>query len=254
MQENKGILYERKIREVLENGLPDRVTLLPDIGGQFNAHAADLYFQVDSEVFGVEVKSWRSQVGEISFSYDPGLCSPFRPAKDIQPHFSDMVETILQEVKNDLDKLLDFLQDQEPRNFHRESCSRFRLWTTKAAWAAAKGKGLLVPINQKFRFDSSMIINHYNQKAGGVYYMHIENSGMFFLGKNPLNLPIPELQTGLDIEIRLKRSGSKFNRMIGEKTADVGIIAAGRLCRPPVVSPVGLDSPEKLFADFRKRH
>lgn len=53
---------------------------------------------------------------------------------------------------------------------------------------------------------SSAVINYYNSKD--TYYIQIGKSGFFYMGKDPANLGLSELNIKLKLRIRIKRGGS----------------------------------------------
>ena len=110
-----------------------------------------------------------------------------------------------------------------------------------------KAKGLLKDINTKVITDTSFIEKHYNKK--GVYYIQIGGAGLFYLGKNPLKLPVPRLEGEIQVEIRLAYSGTKGTFPDGTETRTAGLRFQGRL-RTKGKSPHSIDTVkgiEKLF-------
>lgn len=112
-----------------------------------------------------------------------------------------------------------------------------------------KKKGLLAKINKNVKTSANFIIKHYNKK--GVYYINIGGSGLFYMGKNPLKLPVPELKAEIQIEMRLGYGGGKLFFPTDPPTParSAGLRIQGRLLSKGK-SPYSLDKEEdirKLF-------
>jgi len=134
---------------------------------------------------------------------------------------------------------------------HRIGSQKFPTSCSKEVWTAAKNEGYLKPINAKIRKDADFIINHYRKK--GIDYIQIGGAGLFYMGNNPANLPIPKLEGEIDIELRAGRSGSKVNAE-GIRVVGGGLRAQGRL-KFKGTSPYSLDDPasiKKMLEDWIK--
>jgi len=105
-----------------------------------------------------------------------------------------------------------------------------------------KADGLQKAVASNISAKSSFIIKHYNKKQ--VYYIQVGGAGLFYMGKNPLNLPVPELQGDINIELRVGYGGSG-----GKPTVSAGIRLQGRL-RTENVSNFTLDDPGSIQALF----
>ena len=94
----------------------------------------------------------------------------------------------------------------------------------------------------KVKRNTQFIIDHYKDK--GIHYMQIGGAGLFYLDRNPANLPVPKLQGEIDIELRAGRSGSKVNSagvpMVG------GLLRAQGRLRFSGLSNFTLDNPESV--------
>ena len=106
---------------------------------------------------------------------------------------------------------------------------------------------MLKGLNQVERFkNANTIAKAYNRK--GVYYIQIGGLGLFYLGKNPLKLPVPKYDGEVNIEFRLGPSGSK-NRKLSDGTL-VKVVGAGYRCQGRLKttkkSKYSLDNPESI--------
>ena len=81
------------------------------------------------------------------------------------------------------------------------------------------------------------------------------NAGLFYLKRNPLNLPVPQLSSKFNVELRLGRSGSSYVAAVKTNVASGSIRAQGRL-NGRVSSPYSLDKTNdftKLFGALSKQ-
>ena len=115
---------------------------------------------------------------------------------------------------------------------------KFPTTCDKHTWTVAKEKGLLKPINAKIKKNTQFIIDHYKDK--GINYIQIGGAGLFYLDKNPANLPIPKLDGEIDIELRAGRSGSTLNAA-GQRRVS-GLLRAQARLKFKGKSPVSLDN------------
>ena len=110
-----------------------------------------------------------------------------------------------------------------------------------------KKNGLLKKLNSAIRFkDTAIIAAAYNKK--GVYYIQIGGSGLFYLNKNPYNLPIPNFSGEIDVEFRLGPSGSKIRNFNGQPIKVLGATyrCQGRL-KTKLKSDLSLDNEEQAI-------
>ena len=115
---------------------------------------------------------------------------------------------------------------------------KFPTTCDKHTWTVAKEKGLLKPINAKIKKNTQFIIDHYKDK--GINYIQIGGAGLFYLDKNPANLPIPKLDGEIDIELRAGRSGSTLNAAGVRRVS--GLLRAQARLKFKGKSPVSLDN------------
>tara|TARA_Y100001938_G_C8056862_1_gene414905 strand:- start:737 stop:1450 length:714 start_codon:yes stop_codon:yes gene_type:complete len=199
-------------------------------GAGSSSVGADADFVVGGERYLVEVKKDAgAQMGGTSVRYCDGVFEMASSA--VEQDTFDMIVEALKPRREDIDRFLDFVGGQ-----------RFPVSCTKDAWETAKVAGLLKPINAKIRKDTEFIVNHYKEK--NIHYMQIGGAGLFYLDRNPANLPVPKLQGEIDIELRAGRSGSKVNSagvpMVG------GLLRAQGRLRFSGLSNFTLDNPESV--------
>jgi len=66
-----------------------------------------------------------------------------------------------------------------------------------------KGEGLQKLVTQTAEFDISPVKEIYENKIPPTNYIQLQDSGLFFMGKNPLGLPIAELTGNIDLTMRI---------------------------------------------------
>lgn len=258
----KGVEYENKVVKIVgsQMGQLKNVTLSESTAG-FGSFGADLNFTVFGKPLGVEVKLDKyAQMGGGSFNYDEDKDN-FYPSDrtELDPLLEQQYIKILETKKTSLIKLINYAKNNEIPIL-ASKISGLPINVTETFWANnIRARGLLVPLNAKVSAPMDFMYDHYEKK--GVYYIQIGGSGLFYMKKNPLKLPIPKLVTNLNVELRLGRSGGRDQLLkIGRKTVNKKVIGAnfrvqGRLsgCAP---SPYTLDNPDDilyLFGQIKKK-
>lgn len=195
-------------------------------GAGASATAADADFVVDGKRYLLEVKKDAdAQMGGTSVRYIDGK---FEVVSDtVDSGTTDLIIAALDTKRDPIERLLAAIGG-----------NKFPTTCDKHTWTVAKEKGLLKPINAKIKQTTDFIVNHYKKK--GIDYIQIGGAGLFYLDKNPANLPIPKLEGEIDIELRAGRSGSSVNAA-GVRRVSGLLRAQGRL-KFNGSSPISLDS------------
>ena len=225
-----GFLYEEKIiNNLLQLGLSGVIT---EAAGA-SASAPDADMKVDGKIFNIEIKmNKNAQMGGTSIRWSD---SKIKLVKQVDGEIEDLLIDAINNKKNDIINLLSFISEKQKEDFNT-----FPITCEKEIWELAAKKNLLV--NAKIKYDSNFIKEHYAKK--NIYYMQIGEAGLFYLKENPANLPIPELNGEIDIEIRTGRSGSKKLKD-GRKVVGGGIRVQGRL-KTKNKSPYTLENIESI--------
>jgi len=237
-----GYQYEEYVINALKTaGAVGNITS----GAGASAAAADADIRVNGKVYNIEVKmDGKAQMGGTSLRYFPqGVPSddPSAPegklqkfvivSNSVEPDTVTMMEEALTPLEQDLNNFLEAI-----------GATKMPATVEKDLWAAAVAEGLLRPLNVKLKRTTKFIINHYAKK--GVDYIQIGGAGLFYLANNPANLPVPQLDGEINIELRPGRSGSKKRK---DGTVVVGglIRVQGRL-QFRGQSPYTLDDPQSI--------
>jgi hypothetical protein len=217
-----GFAYENEVIEALKfAGVAGNI----EEGAGASATGADADFMVDGKTYLLEVKKDAdAQMGGTSVRYVDGK---FEVVSDtVDSGTTDLIIAALDSKRDPIERLLAAIGGD-----------KFPTTCDKHTWTVAKQKGLLKPINTKIKQTTSFIVNHYKKK--GIDYIQIGGAGLFYLDKNPANLPIPKLQGEIDIELRAGRSGSSLNAAGARRVS--GLLRAQARLKFKGDSPITLD-------------
>lgn len=244
-----GLDYELKVyNAVIDAKVPGLIPGDKPTAGFSNRGAGDLEASYKGKPFNIEIKaSSKDQMGGGSFRYTMSG-QQFFPVKEMDPEDLDLLMSAAKEKANDIDNYIKALQKIEPVEYHRNNVG-IPLKASVAARAELKKSGLLAKINKNTKTDAAFIKKHYNKK--GVYYINIGGAGLFYMTKNPLGLPVPELNAEIQIEMRLGFGGGKLSFPTDPPTParSAGLRLQGRLLTKGK-SPYNMDNAEdvkKLF-------
>ena len=247
-----GLNYENSVLKAVRQTLKKYkgyVRVLDDELGTagFSNVGVDLELEIAGKLFAVEIKqNANAQMGGTSIYYDlesdqAYLVKPEATEEEIQQLFIDVTKS----KKEDFIKFIKRLKKYSPAPYKQRIKNSIPLGSVLVdAWDKAKKDGLLKSLNDKIRFDNTdLIAKHYNKK--GVYYIQIGGAGLFYLIKNPLNLPVPKFEGEIEIELRMGRGGSG-----GKPVASSGYRVQGRL-KTAIESPLSLDNPADVATIFQ---
>ena len=223
----EGFEYEETvIKSLIEAGYCGDIKQ----GAGSSAADADADLKLGDENFLIEVKKdCQAQMGGTSVRF---VDNSFEMASgSVDSATSEMIIAALEPKKEAIKNFLNYI-----------GSSQFPTTCEKDAWESAKVAGLLKEMNAKISRDTSFIADHYESK--GIYYIQIGGAGLFYLSRNPANLPIPKLEGSIDIELRAGRSGSKKNAH-GVSVVSGLLRAQGRL-KFQGQSPYTLDDAESV--------
>ena len=218
-----GFAYENEVIEALKiAGIAGNITE----GAGASATGADADFVVGGKRYLLEVKKDAdAQMGGTSVRYNNGEFEIV--SESVDKSTTALIVSALSSKVVHIERLLAAIGGR-----------KFPTTCDKHTWTVAKEKGLLKPINTKIKKNAQFIIDHYKDK--GIDYIQIGGSGLFYLDKNPANLPIPKLQGEIDIELRAGRSGSTLNAAGVRRVS--GLLRAQARLKFKGKSPVSLDN------------
>jgi hypothetical protein len=244
-----GLDYELKVHTAMKAAKVDGLNAGDKPGAGFsNQGAGDIEASYNGKPFNIEIKfSAKDQMGGGSFQYDFAT-KQFTPVKEMDPEDLDLLLAACKEKAPDLDNYIKAARKLEPVQYHK-TISGVPIKVSKEGRDILKKQGLLAKINKNVKTSANFIIRHYNKK--GVYYINIGGAGLFYMGKNPLKLPVPELKAEIQIEMRLGFGGGKLSFPTDPPTParSAGLRVQGRLLTKGK-SPYTLDNADdvrKLF-------
>jgi hypothetical protein len=205
-----GFEFEQKIVDTLiASGFCGQITE----GAGASAADADADMMVDGVRHLVEVKQdAKAQMGGTSLKFDGEFSFV---GKGVSSDTAAAVCAEMQSKRGAIKDLLDFVGG-----------TSFPVSCEKKVWDEAKEKGLLVPVNTIVKRDAEFICDHYKKK--GIHYIQIGGAGLFHMGENPANLPVPKLEGAINLEVRAGRSGSRTGKD-GVERVSGGLRVQGRL-------------------------
>lgn len=251
-----GLEYEKTISSVLQKILPqfkDQAKFVSlDCGtAGFCAFGIDLELDVAGKDFNVEIKQNKNaQMGSTSVKYNPDTdTAEIANADSVDDESKPYFISAAKNKKDEIIAWIDTIRQQDPPELHANLPYKFPVAAvTKEAWDTAVASGALKALNDRVRFsNTNLIAAAYNKKK--VFYIQIGGAGLFFLNKNPYDLPIPQFEGEIDIEFRLGPGGSKPRKVNGKEYRVVGATyrASGRL-KTSITSPMSLENPEDAVA------
>jgi len=224
-----GLDYELKVHKAMITAKIDGLNAGDKPGAGFsNQGAGDIEASYNGKPFNVEIKaSSKDQMGGGSFRYESSN-KQFTPVTEMDPEDLDLLLAACKEKAPDLDNYIKAARMLEPVEFHK-TISGVPIKVAKDGREILKKKGLLAKINKNVKTSAAFITRHYNKK--GVYYINIGGAGLFYMGKNPLNLPVPALKAEIQIEMRLGFGGGKLSFPTDPPTParSAGLRVQGRL-------------------------
>ena len=233
---NRGDAYEFKVYDTVkevEAMLPGFKVVSDAPKGSDSTGEGDITLSVGGKVVNIEVKLSRNeQMGETSLRISPDkrtveITKPDRVEPDAIPLYIEAGKAMFDEVRN----YIKFVRTVEPLDINSKANMSFPFGSiTKNAWIEARDAGYLKDLNQTVQFNDTKIIERlYNSK--NVYYIQVGGAGLFYLGRNPMNLPVPRFDGKMQVEFRAKPGGSRPRSYGGQTIKVVGAtyICAGRL-------------------------
>lgn len=202
---NRGIAYERVI---YSNAANVKNPLFKIIGEQTEkGGAADIQFEIAGKRFDVEAKLESPQYSSINGQYNFNN-KVFTNSKNtkISESLQITLDNILEKAKPALDK---YKQRAAELGVNLEtSGSKMPV----NIFNQLKEEGLQNNITTREVVSQSVIEELYNKKD--QYYIQIKGKGLYYIGKNPLNLPVPKLEGDVTITFRIARSSRDKNNNV----------------------------------------
>ena len=239
-----GVDYEKKVLTEVKKQLKNVKGFQIKEGAStaaFSAHEPDLVLLAHSKPLNIEIKQdSKAQMGGTSYNYDMRTKKFSQGGKSqIDPDLNKLFLKILKSKTADLDKLLTYTKKNDIPELAK-NVKGLPLTATKPMWEELTKRKLLVPLNGKVEAPIDFLYDHYEEK--NCFYIQIGGGGLYYLKRNPLKLPIPQLRMTFTIELRLGRSGSTYRSSLKAEVASGNIRVQGRLGGKIAASPYSLDN------------
>jgi len=246
-----GEEYEKKVMVVLNRNIKKLPKLkIKELPAGFASNLPDLVLLYDDTEIRVEIKmDIDAQMGGGSYNYDKKTGKFYASEKTvIDSGIHEMIMKTLKGKKTALDKLLLYAKKNAPKVLS-ESINGLPLTAPRELWDELRDEAFLRPLNGKIEVGVDFLHDHYAKKK--CYYIQIGGYGLFYLKENPLNLPIPQLNTAMNLELRLGAAGSKMNQTLKIKVASGNMRVQGRLKKQGATkSPYSLENGDQFVKLF----
>ena len=247
---DKGLQYELQVyHAIMSSKIPGLSPGDKPAAGYSNQGAGDIEATYNGNPFNIEIKLDRkAQMGGGQLIYD-------RASESVKAHPNMVAKT----DPDDISMILDAAEaKREAINtyidelmFRGVEAYGFPCSVPKEVRDSMTADGLSRAVNTVVKGSTRYIVDHYNRK--GVYYIQIGGAGLFYLGKNPLNLPVPAFEGDAQIEMRIKYAGATPNSQ-GVKSSNrrAEWVAIGRLMTS-VKSSYSLDDTKSIQEMFSEQ-
>lgn len=252
-----GVDYENKVLRIIK----PQIKILPNIEvkegtstAAFASNEPDLQLLIFGKQVNIEIKmDTKAQMGGGSFNFDLKTGRFYKSKKtEMDPDVEKIILKILNARKKNVIDVLNFAKKNDLPALSKE-VEGLPLRASKDTWEAITKARLLVPLNAIIKTDIDFLYDHYEHK--NCFYIQMGGAGLFYLKRNPLNLPVPQLGSKFNVELRLGRSGSSYVAAVKTNVASGSMRVQGRL-DGSVSSPYSLDKENhftELFGSLTKK-
>ena len=189
----------------LESKFPGLKVILKKPSEKGRYRNFDFAFELNGFEFLGESKLDNAQYSSVNGTYDFNTGNFKFTYDKYSPELQSVMDNI---VKKSKPKLNAWAKDIKKQGVDLTTSSKK---IPKTAWMQAQKAGLQKAVTTKETVSADVISELYNKKQPPVYYINIQGQGLFYMGENPLNLPVPKLEGTVDMVFRFKRSGTDAN-------------------------------------------
>lgn len=222
-----GLDYEKDVRKAMQSAQRkhkkqlQHLVLKRDSGrSAYDAHSNDLelvYTKEDGKKMPlfIELKAnIKATFGSMSFEHFIGT-DDFKPLKKYTEDFEETLDTIVEFLmtKSNVIKRRFNVMKKVSKEDHKKifDKNQFTITVPRYAYegmlASKSGDKNETSFVGTKKIQGDAIAEHYNQKD--VYYIQVGGKGLFYIGKDILNLGVPKFNPKLEMMVRIRPSGDK---------------------------------------------
>ena len=213
-----GLVYEEFIVKTIKSAarkIPG-LKVISNRGAGYNSQIPDINLQIEKDgqksKVAIEVKKDRNvRFGQVTLGLEDGEIIIRKGGKAIDPTSIPGGKNLIAkagEGKEFLNNILNLINKEESANF-----KNFPLGTSISKETYQKvtdSSDYKNFVNLTEELNQQRVAAHYNAK--GVYYIQIGGKGLYYMGKDNLNLGVPELSTAFTGSMRFKKGTTKNGR------------------------------------------
>ena len=213
-----GLVYEEFVVKTIKSAarkIPG-LKVISNRGAGYNSTIPDINLQIEKDgqksKVAIEVKKNRNvRFGQVTLGLENGEIIIRKSGKAIDPSTIPGGKNLIakaSEGKKFLNNILDLINKEEKSNF-----KNFPLGTSISKETYQKvtdSNSYKDFVNLTEELNQERVAAHYNAK--GVYYIQIGGKGLYYMGKDTLNLGVPELSTAFTGSMRFKKGSTKNGR------------------------------------------
>ena len=213
-----GLVYEEFIVKTIKSAarkIPG-LKVISNRGAGYNSQIPDINLQIEKDgqksKVAIEVKKDRNvRFGQVTLGLEDGEIIIRKGGKAIDPTSIPAGKNLIAkagEGKEFLNNILNLINKEESANF-----KNFPLGTSISKETYQKvtdSSDYKNFVNLTEELNQQRVAAHYNAK--GVYYIQIGGKGLYYMGKDNLNLGVPELSTAFNGSMRFKKGTTKNGR------------------------------------------
>jgi len=244
-KQNKGMLYEKKTYNCLRDNVPSSVRVLKQAGG--HGRDACVEHSICPNDVGFEMKrNVGDTMGGTSLRYSNNnlLDTPVRRVDGFYMIFPVIQARIIEPIREYLCRANELIVI---RNMHSpdkyEPITEFPARIPVNVRERLMLEGFQNKIQSMYPYDIENWKAFYRDK--GNSYIQIGGKGLFHLGENPLNLPVPEINGSICLEVRLYPRGAEGKPYV---RVEIALKFKGLICN---TSPYSLDNKNDVVKIFK---
>ena len=246
-----GLVYEEFIVKTIKSAARkiSGLKVISNRGAGYNSTIPDISLQVEKDNIKskvlIEVKKNRSvRFGQVTLGLENGEIIIRKSGEAVDPSTIPGGKNLIakaSEGKEFLNNILNLINKEEKSNFKNFPLGKSISKETYQKVTDSSSYKDFVRLTEEL--NQERVAAHYNAK--GVYYIQIGGKGLYYMGKDTLNLKVPELSTAFTGSMRFK----KQNTVNGRNT--ISIVSEPKMKGKLDKSNINLETKEgpKQFYD-----